>query len=281
MNNDLVIPKPALITGFLRNPIFVREHGTWAILIIPLVTGFLRSENHSASVIPLLLANLFLFFAYHPFEIILQYSKTKSAAARVQNALFWFVVYLVPGIFFGLYAAISTGRYILFLFALAALCFLGAGILFQRKNKLSRTRELLGIIGLSLGAPAVLYFLDGTISPASVILWAFNVLFFLSSSLFVHLKMTERTCSKDAARAEEYRRILLQNTMYQMGLLGLLLGVKALNIISYPVVLAFLPMIIHCLYAAFPNGSPVNFKKVGFTFLAYSVFFGIMFAIKF
>ncbi len=279
MQNDQVPPLKRQLVGFLRNPVLVREHGTWAILIIPLLTGFLRSHNHSVMIIPLFLAFLFLFFAYHPFEIIIQYRKTKSAKVKVQNAWFWFLVWFTTGSGFGLYAVISSERYSLFLFALTAIFFFALGLLFQRKNRISRMREFLGILALALGAPAVLYYMDGDISERSVVLWILNTLFFLSSSFFVHLKMMEKNAGKDESRHAEYKRVLTQNAVYQSGLLCLLLAAKYFALISSPVLLAFLPMIVHCLYAASPDNAPISFKKVGFTFLAYSVFFGIMFAL--
>jgi hypothetical protein len=270
----------ASVTGrllrFLKNPVPVKEHGAWAILLIPMFSGAMQARAFSVGAFLLFISAFFLFLAYHPFEISRQYQANGVAADKAANACFWLLVYAFIGCNCGASLIFLYHRYYLLPFGMVAAFLFLASVAAQKRKKLSQTRELLGIFALSLGAPAMFYVITGEINFSVAKLWLINVLFFLSASFFVHLKISEKSAAKCAGNAVTYRETFRRNLFYQSSLLLLLVSGYVYNVISLPVVLAYLPMVLHCLGSARREPGILNFKKTGLIFTAYSVCFGIL-----
>ena len=267
------------LRNYLSRPVISKEHGAYAILLVPLLTGFIASRNKSAYALVLVFSTLFFFLAHQPFEILLSGNKQNLHGYKQANAKFWLITYFILGSVLGLIAIVIAGNYLLFIFAGISALFFSLQQALTRGQKFNRMREIPGIMALVSGAPAMLCFLDGALTFQMINLWVFNALFFLSSSFFVHLKVSERGLEKEKIISPGYQKTLYFNLFYQSAVLILLIGLYATRFINFTVIIAFLPMILHCLLRALPDKKPVSFRIVGLLFLAYSVFFGILLAV--
>ncbi len=264
------------ISVFLRNPVSVREHGAWAILFVPMLTAIFNISRFSPSVILFCCTIFFLFMAYYPFEIILTSRKNGLVSPKVKNAKFWFSLYIALSIMFAVWTLIISGVFGIFYFGFAALILFTASLMMLKKTKLSFLREALGITALCLSAPAIIYFTEGRITHSAIILYFSNVLFFISASFFVHLKLAEKSNSKETNSENGYKKAYLYNLIYSLLLLSLLSALAITRHISFTAAAAFAPMILHCLIFAKIKNPAESFKKTGFLFLAYSVFFTLL-----
>jgi hypothetical protein len=259
----------------LKTPIGVKEHGAWAIVFIPLCTGALLARVFTFNALLLLIAELFFFLAYRPVELLVQLRKNRSAHEKRLHAWFWAALYsLVALIAAGI--LLVNGRYYLLAFGGVTALLFGIGMQLQKKNRLSQSRELLGILGLSLGAPAMLYSITGEVLIAGWRLWILNALFFFSSSFFIHLKLSEKNRGDDAVMSPAYLKQFRLNIVYQSSLLLGLIVLSVSHLLTLWGLLAFLPMLWHCLSAARVSAGKADFKKTGIIFLAYSLFFGAL-----
>lgn len=260
---------------YLKTPIGVKEHGAWAIVFIPFCTGALQARAFPLNAVFLLSAELFFFLAYRPVEILVQFRKNRGAREKMLHAWFWAVLYSAGGMI-AAGMLLLNGRYLLLAFGGVTALLFGIGMQLQKKNRLSQSRELLGILTLSLGAPAMLYSITGELPAEGWRLWILNALFFLSSSFFIHLKLSEKNSGNDMALSPAYLKQYRLNLAYQSGLLLVLIVLSVSHVLTFWGVLAFLPMLWHCLSAARYSAGKANFKKTGIIFLAYALFFGVL-----
>ncbi len=266
--------------SLLKKPVFVKEHGTWAMLIVPAVTGIAQAPQVSVSLVPFLLAVFFLFFAYTPAEILFSEIKNqKKNSLKYRSSLLWFFIYTVIGLSAGAVSVMYYQKYTLLLFGLAAgLCFT-FGLIADRNFKAPLVRDISAIIGLAIISPAVFYYLNGTSLHSMLLLWFYNALYFVSSALYIHTKMLQPSKDTQGDRSKKYYRLRNANSTYQLILLLLVLSLSAYNKMSVMGALAFTPMIAHCLIGAFVIRQKVHFKYLGYVFAVYALHFAAFFRI--
>lgn len=263
----------------LRNPVTVKEHGAWAILLIPMLSGVLQAKIFSFPALLLSMSITAFFLSYRPYEIWHAAKPGALNALKKENALFWLIAYAGIGAVTGLWLLVIVQLWRLLLLGVAAALLFGIATAIGERKKLSQLREILGIAALTLGAPAMYLVCTGELSPEAMKLWIGNTLFFMSSSFFVHLKISEMASGKNDFARKEHRNNVIENIAYQTALLLLLFVLYKNYIISAYALLAFLPMIIHCLGGSRKTYGTINFKKIGILFSVYSLYFGILAAL--
>ncbi len=266
--------------SLLKKPVFVKEHGTWAMLIVPAVTGIIHAPKASVALAPFLVALFFLFFAYTPAEILFSEIKNqKRNSVKYRAALLWFIIYTVIGLSAGTVAVIYYQMYALLLFGLiAAFCF-AFGLLADRNFKAPLIRDISAIIGLAIVSPAVYYFLGGSSLYTMLLLWLYNALYFISSALYIHTKMLQPSKDTHSEKSIKYYRFRSANHMYQLLLLTLIFALQIFNKLSAMGALAFIPMIAHCMLGVFVVREKVYFKHLGYAFAVYALYFAAFFRI--
>ena len=264
--------------ALLKKPVFVREHGTWAMLIVPAITGIIHSPHTSLALLPFLIAIFFLFFAYTPAEILLtEIKNSKTHSSKYQAALLWFSIYFVIGLTGGIISVLYFQKYTLMLIGFGAVLCFAFGLFADNNFKSPLIRDISAIPGLSLIAPATYYFLTGKAYDTMLLLWLYNTIFFVSSALYIHTKMLQP--NRDAAndRAIKYYRLRNFNSFYQLLLLLFILSLPALHKLSVMGALAFIPMIAHCSIGVYVFRRRVYFKHLGYAFAVYALFFALFF----
>lgn len=266
--------------ALLKKPVFVREHGTWAMLIVPAVTGIIHAPQASAALLPFLLAIFFLFFAYTPAEILfVELNHHKKGSLKYRTAFLWFCIYLTVGLSGGVIAVFYYQKYGLLLFGLAAaLCF-AFGLIADKNYKAPLVRDISAILGLTVIAPAVYYYLNGTSVTTAFLLWFYNAVYFVSTALYIHTKMLQQNKDTNTSKSAQYYRLRNANSIYQLILLLLILTLPAFNKMSAMGALAFIPMIAHCTFGVFILRQKVYFKHLGYAFAVYALYFAAFFRI--
>lgn len=288
-----ILNKRYKVNALRHKLILTKEHGSWAVLAVPVLTGALAAENLKVTIIPLVLSLFFLFMSYTPAEIILQEylkqqrlrkSGTKSphlSGGKLSDAKYWFSIFFVTAILMGLISVVVLEKLMLLAFALAAIILFIIDLLIVIKAKKNFLSDFLAMTGLTLSAPAVIYYLDNSFSSKSLYLWLFNIIFFGSSAAYVHMKMKFAALKKKDLSLKEKLFSGRLNLLYHIIVISLVI----LFIIEYPLrqlaIASVMPAFIHAIAGTFILPEKTSFKKIGIIYVIYSVIFTIFTALAF
>lgn len=260
------------LTASLMKPVFIKEHGTWAMVYVPLISGFATSRIFDFSGFLFLLAVSFAYFSYRPAEIILQEKiRQRNNRDKIYHAGVWGVIYISLAAGLGIPVLIIKARTMILAAASIALIFFLAAEIISIKFKSAYLRDLLSISGLTLLAPIAYYFSTGVTDRVAVEVWAYNLFFFLSSAVYIHMKLA--ASGSDGITSEEFNRRRFINLFFQAGLILILTLLVISTGLSTNIGAGFAPMLIHTIAGSFYNRGKTNFKKIGLIFLCYSILF--------
>lgn len=170
-------------------PPLPREHGAWAMLIAPLVTGIGVAGMFSADIALFALTEFGFFLLRFPLMLALK-SRAPDASAF---ALRWSVVYAALTLISGAILLLSTRIWILV--GLGALGFATLVLylwLAARRAEMTIWGEWTGIVGLALGAPGVYVVAKGALDATAVALYVVNLLYFGGTVLYIKFKVREQ-----------------------------------------------------------------------------------------
>lgn len=161
-----------------------KEHGAWAMLIVPFVIGVAAYGSNWLH-IPLFLGWFFLYLSSYPLLMLFRNPNQNNKFVK------WLAVYSSMGVAF-LLIPLYFHRQLLAL-GLLMLPLLGANLYFA---KVKREREFINnlsaIAALCLGSVASIYVAAGAWTEEAFWVWLYCVLFFGGSVFFVKTKIRER-----------------------------------------------------------------------------------------
>ena len=249
-----------------------REHGAWAMLLIPLVVS-LAVAGRWALEGPLFLGTcLALYTARQPLTVLVRSLRTPGDQGTTRP-VFWLVMYAVAALAFGLPLLYYYQRWLLLPWAAIFMAFTAVHFYLQKQRR-DRTipGEIITIAGLALTAPGAYYVTRG-LEPAALYLWGLTSLYSISSVFYVRFKMKQRALRRPAKDLRERLALGRANLVYQAILVLALLVAAAWGQIPPFVPLAFAPLVVKVAYAVASGGPQVDIKKIGWTEVAHSVAF--------
>lgn len=266
-------------TGKRRRGFFIpKEHGAWAMLYVPFVTGVCvaaRSQGlrlpWNAGILPLFLAITFGYLSRLPFVEWLR-SKYKNL-----YALKFFIGYASAGIL-----TYFTLVFLYKLWTLLPLLSIGSSFwgfytyqTLKGKHR-STTGEVAGILGLTFTAPMAHYVIIGSLTKMAWLLWLLNLLFFSSSVFYVKLRV-EAHVRKDQLYSLRDRLAISRGCIIYHLLLFVFIGTLCLlRLVPAMIFAAFLPILIRGIIAIVHLPKTLSLKRIGFSELAYALFFMLM-----
>lgn len=160
-----------------------KQHGAWAMLIIPFWLGAAASEiiwQH----VPFFIGWLLLYLATYP--LLLIFKKKKIPFYRK-----WALIYMVPAIVFLLIPLFTTPTIAYFGFSMIPFFILNA--YFSSKNKdRALMNDLSAIVVFSIAGLASSYLPGGTINEEAILVYAASILFFTGSTFYVKTMIREK-----------------------------------------------------------------------------------------
>jgi hypothetical protein len=252
-----------------------REHGAWAMLYVPLVTGVMVARSLSWRVMLFVLSATFLFIARE--SSVVWWRAHRRGESRL-DALQRLILYLG---FAGLSIAplvLIDRLYLLVPLGLAALLLLAVNAE-QAVKREDRTLlgETLAIAGLTMSAPAAHYVAVGEWQPAAFWLWLLSALYFVSSIFYVRLRVNLINPRRQAERKIAWRRC----ASYHAFLLLSLFLVAASDRLSFFALAAFAPAIARASWSLVKPGGQLNLRRLGMLEIIYSVVFLIFITLMF
>jgi hypothetical protein len=252
------------------------EHGAWGILIVPFAcasavaagTGVPWLRYVAAAAVCL----LSLFLLRGSLE---RYGSLRALRLPVHLAL---AAAAAAG---GGLLVFSWGRRELLLLGAVALAFFLAQRLLMRSHpreteKRSLAAELLGVLLLSLSAPAATIAILGRLDARGALVWLLNALFFLGGVLYVKYRVRGVLAHREFSSLSE--RIAFAWPVFVYHLLLLVLLATAVVGASLPamVLAAFAPAVLRAHGLLFHLGRRFPIKRLGWSEIAHSLLFAAL-----
>ncbi len=266
-----------------------REHGAWAVLLIPFATAVGVSGVFDVKMVFLLASVLCFYVARTSYlkEIVAAGSprkpsgrglrsvaptgrarETHSSDAPVKGAatgIRWTVI-LLGG------SALCAAP-LLFIWKLWWLAAFGgvAGLLAFRKTERSIAMQLLAVAGLTLTAPAAWYAGTGHLGTRALLLWLLNALYFAGGVFYVKMHVAAAIRRKLIQSPVEKLRHGAAVLAYHLGLVVVLLALASSGVVSFWVSLAYAPVVLRAFVGVGQLEPALRIKRLGWTEVAYSL----------
>jgi YwiC-like protein len=227
-----------------------KQHGAWAMLIIPFWLGAAATEivwQH----IPFFLGWLLLYLATYP--MLFLFKKKNIPFYRK-----WTIIYLVPALAF-LMVPLFTMPTIVY-FGLAMLPFFAVNTYYSRKkNDRALMNDLSAIINFSIAGLACSYLSSGNLTLEAWLVFFSSILFFVGSTFYVKTMVREKKNIRYKYISWVYHAVVL--------VLWIFIG-------EWFVALAFIPSLIRAIVL---YGNPLGMMKLGvYEIVNAALFFIIM-----
>jgi hypothetical protein len=243
--------------------VITKEHGSWAVLIIPMLVSACVVGKWTTDLLLVTLALLGVFLCYTPMQTILRhFSGPPQRDEKLHQAEFWTVTYFV--VTFGLVVQLLSKGYVFLLWIGVAgvVSFFSSFLLTKRFSRTIAT-DLIAVAGLTLSGPSVYYVLKGTLDRMAFSLYVLNFLFFGCSVFYVHMKIRASATKKREIKWEERLSLGKTNLFYYAAVVMIVGILAAMHFTPIIVLTAFVPMVVHGLYGTIKLSSNVRFKYLG------------------
>ena len=247
-----------------------REHGAWAMWIVPGVVGAgLAGTGYGISAL-LMVAVLLLFWARYPLWLWARSRSRTLPDGAIPTMLTTGIA--GAGIVVGL--AVAYERWSLFVFAAMVSVALLANIrLVMAGGERSLVGEFIGIASLGLTGPAVYYSATGLLDAQVFAAWLLPALFFGTSVFAVKL------------RVEGYARV--KSGRSQVALIGTLVGYQvaalaavavwcAFEVTAFPALVAYAPVTVQAVWSIRGLDTPPKLMRLGWLWVAHSVLYTVL-----
>jgi hypothetical protein len=258
----------------LSMPPLPKEHGAWAVLYVPMLVGAAIAGELTWNVLLLALSALGVFLSYVPIHAILRHLFVAPLPQeRLREALVWSGVYLGFGVVF--VVPLLLQGYTLLLIAIPGAVALVGNFLLTRTVGKTILGDAVAVLGLSLSAVCSWYVVTGQITSEALVVWLLNLLFFLCSVFYVHMKIRASSVKQDIGPADRLSLGAL-NIAYHIVVIAVVTALAFYRFTKLYVLVAFLPMVVHALYGTFRLSRRVKFQRLGLLLLGQSILFGLL-----
>ncbi|HVA65491.1 MAG TPA: YwiC-like family protein [Elusimicrobiota bacterium] len=245
-----------------------REHGSWAVLIAPILAGLIAAGGGRATPVALLCLAALAAFLFRP-ALQAFLSGPRSARAIARPAALGVLAAAC-----GAALVFKDRLWRLTAFAAAAALMMGLSLYLARKRRaMSWENEVAGILVLSLGAPAAFYAARGTLPFAAWAAWAVCALYFVGPVFFVKLAVLQHRAAANPADTAALERMRRAGTAYHAGALS---AVSAAAWAGWLTPLAAVPFAaaLHKMWRRGLRGpGKTDFKRLGWAEVGYSCVF--------
>ncbi|MFN8454036.1 MAG: YwiC-like family protein [Anaerolineae bacterium] len=263
-------------------PPLPKEHGSWAMLIVPLVLGWAIAPAWHWRILPLFIAALGFFLLRHPLAVLVKIRKRVS-----EDKSYW---WRWAAIYAGL-TTLSAAWLVLGqgLWWLVGLGFLGAALLLlnlwlvARRQEMSLTGELAGIAGLVLGAPMAYYATSSLLDDAAALLWLINFLYFGGTVFYIKLKVRQQPRLPTPERMSERLVKAKACLTYQTAAITILIALVALQLAPVLIPLAFIPVTLKMFHGAWQwqDKKSLNLVRLGVIEIIHAIAFAALVILAF
>lgn len=251
-----------------------REHGAWAMFLIPILMGIITAGDLDWGVLAFLVTAFGFFLFRYPIMLAV---KSRSLYLR-RHYIWWSLVYAIITLAAGILLAFTSFDWLLL--PLGALGLLTLAIYLWRaahRTEMTVWGEWIGIAGLALGAPGVYLVGTGKLDTTAIALYVLNVLYFGGTVLYVRYRVREqRLLAPDLnwlARLWAGRATV----GYHVAASFLIAAAALVGMVPALVLLAFIPVLCKAIggIVTLPLARP-DIRQMGVIELAMTVIFAVV-----
>lgn len=250
-------------------PPIPKEHGAWAMLYAPLLIALLFAGRFEMPALLFVLVVSVAFLAHEPLATLARFHAAQTTRKeKLEQARTWLIVYAIiiaPACVLLLF---SYRRWHLLTLGALLLVLLGLHTYLTAKRvERQFTGEILGVLSLTLTAPAAYYVALGQFDKIAWWLWILNLLYFSSAVFYVKMRVSRSVKKPDA-------NLLTWQCAWYHALL--LVGISLLvwrGWFSLLVLIAFAPVIGRAFSAMWLEEKRLNLKRLGLAELGYTLAF--------
>ncbi len=251
------------------------EHGAWGIIAVPFMCAAVLAGRTHSDLIPLLLAAVCVLGVF-----LLRGSLERHGSWRALRLPAHLALAAASG---------TCAAVLIFLYERSELIVIGVAALllylvqqtlvrehFRGSEKRSLATELVGVLLLTLSAPAATVAARGSLDAAGVRVWLLNALFFLGGVLYVKYRVRGLLAHQRFASLAERIVFAWPVFVYHLLLLLFLLTFSLRDSLPAMVLLAFAPAVLRAHGLLFQLGRRFPIKRLGWSEVAHSVVFAIL-----
>jgi len=260
----------------IPKPLITKEHGSWPVLFVPMIVSTCVTQRFTIDVLFVALSVACVVLSYPSLQIILRHWFVQSQGdEKLRPAIFWASVFLFMACVLSL-PLLAKGFWLLLPIG-------GIGALFSILNvavtstfRKTAGSDLLAVLGLTLGSPAVYYVAMGRIDMTAVSVWFLNFLFFGCGIFYVHMKMRATGLKRSDLTMFEKLSIGKLNIAYHLVVLIVVFLLTWMHYTPQLVFAAFVPMAIHAFTGTVTLTRRIRFRSLGFVLLGQSIVFSLL-----
>lgn len=261
----------------IPRPIITREHGAWALLVVPLAAGAICGGFVWQQAL-LALSALGFFMSYVPAHTLLRAARGRSLPAEKKHAaVFWTWSYGLVGVA-AVIPLLIGGSWLLVPMGGAAMALFAANYALTIRRPKTIPGDLVAMLGLTLGAPAAYYIARGTWDIGASAAWIASALFFGASVFYVHMRI-HAAMTKRTRTMRERLQLGAGCLMYHLFLWIVVWYVVTFYRLPSGAFVLLAPMSIHAVYGILTLTATTNFKRLGIVLVAHSLVFLTLLAI--
>lgn len=257
-----------------------KEHGSWAILLIPYFIGVAITGDFSSRTVLGLVSLLLLFFSRQPLLLLLRNRDRHSTSSR--GLWLSLLIPFIAGL--GVFGWLMLKYQLWPLWLIAAIgvmiFFIYLYLLLQRKER-SILGELTGISLLTLSSSAALAFARGRLTSQALLLWLVNACYFASSVFYIKMKIAIHTQQRENSTDKTSLPMTRQCLAYLAILLIIIGSLSFANWLPGLILLAFIPMVIHILWQIWVSKADLKIMREGWIQVGLSIVFALFVVISF
>ncbi|HUI31450.1 MAG TPA: YwiC-like family protein [Candidatus Acidoferrales bacterium] len=246
------------------NDLLPREHGTWAMWIVPMLSAALVTHL-SASFVLLFTCFALFYIAHRPIAAL-----TKDMR---RPELKKFLLIIVPLAIFLAILLVEVYRlpWLILFWGIELSLFAFSVRTFLHKAQRSFINELTVLAALTLSAPAAYYTVTGRVDVMAVWLFILNFLFFGSSVFYVKARI--EFLRSNGKWLNGARKSLTMVIAYHIILIAVIVLLGIFSSIDILILLGFTPMMVQVASGILSKDTRVNFRLVGVLLIAQSFAF--------
>jgi len=253
-----------------------REHGAWGLLLVPLATGGaigVLAGGNEVPLVALTVAALALFWLRTPVESWLGSGLLRARTRQERRAAGTAILILAAIVALALASLFREGcnRQLVLLGLVAMSAFVAQGVLRKLGRHTRMLAQVVGMLGLTVTAPAAYYVVTGQLNGEAWVLWLANFLFAGNQIHFVQLRIHAAKGSSYSEKFERGRSFLVGEVL----LAAALLFSWRFHLLPWVASLAFLPLLVRGITWFFERPKPCVVRKLGWTELAHAVVFAV------
>lgn len=243
-----------------------REHGTWAMIYVPMAIAFASAPLIKFDFLVLILAITSMFFLQNPLATILRRHANGQSKLMVNNYSSWINFYTTSALACGGYLLLRGFTFLLLFLALFVLLLVVHQLLHTRKQHHGKLSQLLAIAGLTSTALASRAVLIGQIEQQGVLLWLLCFLFFSSSVFYIKMRVSKQMPNKDSTE------LISLCVAFHIFLVLILLTLVSFKIIPMYTAAAYFPIVIRAFIGTGSSGK-INLRRIGIAEVIYTIIF--------